>query len=34
MDSDVVVYMKNWDDLIKIKGVEVDLSFNMFCLFG
>lgn len=34
MDSDAVAYMKNRDDLIKTKGVEVDLSSNMPRLFG
>ncbi|KAG0610203.1 hypothetical protein M758_7G046300 [Ceratodon purpureus] len=34
MDSDTMAYMKTRDDLIKRKGVEVDLSANMPRLFG
>lgn len=34
MDTDAIAYMKRRDDLIKSKGVEVDLSSNMPRLFG
>ena len=34
MDIDAMAYMKKRDDLIKTKGVEVDLSGNMPRLFG
>lgn len=34
LDSDAMAYMKKRDDLIKTKGVEVDLSANMPRLFG
>jgi len=34
MDSDAMAYMKKRDELIKAKGVEVDLSSNMPRLFG
>lgn len=34
LDSDSQTYMKRRDDLIKVKGVEVDLSSNMPRLFG
>ena len=34
MDSATIAYMKNRDEQIKTKGVEVDLSANMPRLFG